>query len=590
MREFRTFHMALAALSLLLAWTSGAFGVTVCLDPGHGGTDPGAVGLYYEEKAANLDVSFEARDYLELVSGVVVGMTRTTDVTVSLADRCSFANSGGYDRFMSQHHNAFDTTVQGTETYCHTDSLGGPSQNMRDEVHPEIIWAFGYNNRGTKTANFYVLRETNMPSILGEGSFIDYHNGYDESQRFLTNWNDHSGREGYAYCKGFCDHMGLTPPSYLGAYDATFLAKSHPDTMTSGETAIAWVEYENTGDAGWTPDSTRLGTTVPRNRDSDFYTAGDWISASRPTPVDAATAVGDTGRFTFTLTAPTVWTVTDYTEHWGLEQLGKGWFGPPDDQVYFDITVLPSGQPDSMIVDDEDPGCTFVGTWSTSTYGANYGGLKHYKGPGDGSSRATWTTPLPTPAQCHVYYWVNNANYTTAAQYIVQHASGTDTLWANQNMTGDNTWSFLGTWSFGSSATVTVTDDTTFSWGGGLYVVADAIKFVYLEDTTPPAVPQGLTASVAHLDIALEWSPVTQDTSGGLESVSHYTVYRSDDPTSIPGDSIAGTTNVQYLDAGAVGSTATNYYYVVRATDGSGNESKSSGQVGEFDRDVITSP
>ena len=117
MREFRTIQMALAALSLLLIWTSGAHGVTVCLDPGHGGTDPGALGIYYEEADANLDVGLETRGYLELVSGVVVGMTRTTDATLSLAERVAFANSGGYDRFMCQHHNAFNTTVQGTEDF-----------------------------------------------------------------------------------------------------------------------------------------------------------------------------------------------------------------------------------------------------------------------------------------------------------------------------------------------------------------------------------------------------------------------------------------------------------------------------------------
>jgi hypothetical protein len=487
---------------------------------------------------------------------------------------------------MCQHHNAFNTTVQGTETFCHTDSLGGPSQDLRDEIQPEIIWAFGYNDRGVKTADFYVLRNTNMPSILGEGSFIDYHNGYDESERFLTNWNDHSGREGYAYCKGFCDHMGLTPPPYSGIYSAAFQAKSHPDTMVSGTTAAAWVEYLNTG-AGWTTDSTRLGTTVPRNRSSDFYTAGDWITADRPAWVDAATDSGETGRFNFTLTAPTVWTVTQYTEHWGLEQIGRGWFGPPDDEVYFDITVLPSGQPDSMIVDDEDPGCTFAGSWSTSTWGNIYGTMKHYKGPGDGSATATYTTPMPAPAQCYVYFWVNNGAYAEAAQYIVQHSSGTDTVYASQYNVGDG-WHQLGIWHFGSSATVTVTDK---DWGpNGTYVVADAIKFIYLSDTTPPQAPGDLAIELVESDIALGWAPVTQDTSGNPETVSHYVVFRSIDPTVLPGDSIAGTTDSEYLDAGAAGSMATNYFYIIRAADGSGNQSKNSGHVGEFDKDVLTSP
>jgi hypothetical protein len=588
MNMTRKKRLALAAAALLAAllWSPGAWGVSVCLDPGHGGSDPGAVGDHYQEKAANLDVSFEAKGYLEQVSGVVVGMTRTTDVTVTLADRCAYANNGGYDRFMSQHHNAFDETVQGTETFCHTDSLGGPSQDLRDEVHPEIIWAFGYTDRGVKTADFYVLRNTLMPSILGEGSFIDYKNGYNESYRFLINWNDHAGREGYAYCKGFCDHLGLTPPNYVGEYNATFQAESHPDTMVSGATAEAWVEYLNTG-AGWSTDSTRLGTTVPRNRSSDFYTAGDWISVSRPTWVDAATDSNETGRFTFTLTAPTVWTVTEYDEHWGLEQIGKGWFGPPDDQVSFEIVVVPSGQPDSMIVDDEDPGCTFVGSWSTSTWGNVYGTLKHYKGPGDGSATATWTTPMPAPSDVHVYFWVNNGAYAEAAQYFVVHSGGTDTVYASQYNVGDG-WHELGIWHFDTSATVTVTDK---DWGGTAdYVVADAIKFVYLLDTTPPEAPENLAIDLVETDIALTWSPVAQDTSGNPETISHYIIYRSTDPETIPGDSIAGTADVEYLDAGAAGSTGTNYFYVVRATDGSGNESKNSGQVGEFDTDLVTAP
>jgi hypothetical protein len=424
-----------------------------------------------------------------------------------------------------------------------------------------------------------------MPSILGEASFIDYHNSYDESERFLTNWNDHVGREAYAYCKGFCDHLGLTPPSYSGAYNAAFQAKSHPDTMVSGTTAAAWVEYLNTG-AAWATDSTRLGTTVPRNRSSDFYTTGGWISDDRPAWVDAATDSGETGRFSFILTAPTVWTVTEYTEHWGLEQIGKGWFGPPDDEVFFQITVLPSGQPDSLIIDDDD--AAFTGSWLVSTWGAVYDGEKHYKGPDStGAGTATWTTPLPAPAQCYVYFWVNNGAYASAAQYIVTHSSGIDTVYASQYNVGDG-WHELGIWHFGTTASVTVTDQ---AWGpDGLYVVADAVKFIYLADTTPPQAPADLAVGLAESDIALDWSAVTQDTSGNPETISHYIVYHSTDPAVIPGDSIAGISGTEYLDAGAAGSTGTNYFYIVRAADASGNESKDSGQVGEYDVGLQTAP
>jgi len=181
---------------------------------------------------------------------------------------------------------------------------------------------------------------------------------------------------------------------------------------------------------------------------------------------------------------------------------------------------------------------------------------------------------------------VNNGAYADSAEYIVAHSSGTDTLTGNQYNVGDG-WHQLGIWHFGTTATVTVTDAP---WSLGTYVVADAIKFVYLADTTPPEAPGNLDVALVETDIALSWAPVTEDTSGYPETVSHYTIYRSTDPLTIPGDSIAGTADTVYLDAGAAGAAGTNSFYIVRAADGSGNESKDSAQVGEFDRQVITAP
>ena len=207
-------------LTIALAVSAGsegdAWAASVCLDPGHGGSDPGALGIYCTEAFANLEVGLDAVYYIDRIGYQTIGMTRTGDYYVSLADRVAYANENGFDRFMSVHHNAFDTTVQGTETYCHPGG-SGDSYDLRDCVQPWIIWAFGYRDRGTKTADFYVLRNTNMPAILGEGSFIDYRDGYDESYRFLYDIDDHSGREGYAYCAGYCDHYGYYRPPYEGA-------------------------------------------------------------------------------------------------------------------------------------------------------------------------------------------------------------------------------------------------------------------------------------------------------------------------------------------------------------------------------------
>ena len=203
------------AITLLICSFSAARAeaVSVCLDPGHGGSDPGAVGLHCQEKVANLSVGFDARSYLQQVSGVSVGMTRASDTTVSLADRAAYANSHGFDRFMSVHHNAFDSTVQGTETFCYT-SGSSHSFNLRGHLHGWLLWAHGYYDRGVKTASFYVLRETTMPAVLGEASFIDYRGAYDESYRLCHDEGDHIGREGYAYAAGLCDHYGLSKPPY----------------------------------------------------------------------------------------------------------------------------------------------------------------------------------------------------------------------------------------------------------------------------------------------------------------------------------------------------------------------------------------
>ena len=341
--------LLLPALFLTLTFAAGsAQAASVCLDPGHGGSDPGAVGHHCEESEANLAVALDARSYLQQVSGVSVGMTRTTDTYVSLADRVAYANSHGYERFMAIHHNAFDSTVQGTETFCYT-SAGSTSVDLRNEVHGWLIWAHGYYDRGVKTANFYVLRETSMAATLGEASFIDYRGSYDESQRLCGDVDDHVGREGYAYAAGYCDHRSLTRPTYGGgtpAYDAHWVGQWYPSTMTAGENEIVWVEYMNDGSATWDVTNTRLGTTEPRDRSSAFYTDYNWFSASRPTAVDHTTPPGVVGRYTFIITAPSVSTPTTYTEHWGLLQEGQTWFGPPDAQVYFRITVNPVVEPD----------------------------------------------------------------------------------------------------------------------------------------------------------------------------------------------------------------------------------------------------
>ena len=82
-------------------------GVKIFIDPGHGGSDPGAVGPSgLREADVNLRVSQVVANCLSEYSGATVMMSRTDDVYVSLGGRVQAANNWGADRFISIHHNA----------------------------------------------------------------------------------------------------------------------------------------------------------------------------------------------------------------------------------------------------------------------------------------------------------------------------------------------------------------------------------------------------------------------------------------------------------------------------------------------------
>ena len=143
----------------------------IVIDPGHGGKDPGAVGPSgIKEANINLQVALMVAEKLQK-AGLSVKLTRTTDTFVDLQPRCDIANSFGADYFVSIHCNSAGTPeAKGTETYCY--KFGGKGEILAKAIQAELIAATGRANRGVKTANFYVLRQTNMPAALTELAFI----------------------------------------------------------------------------------------------------------------------------------------------------------------------------------------------------------------------------------------------------------------------------------------------------------------------------------------------------------------------------------------------------------------------------------
>lgn len=149
----------------------------IVIDPGHGGSDPGAVGPNgLREKDSVLDISLKLRDILQK-NGYVVEMTRTTDVYLSLPQRVAISNSSGANFFLSVHNNSFSATSHGTETYSYQST--GFASNVARKIQSDLVGAIGLTNRGFKTESFYVLKYNNVPSALVEVAFIS--NPYEES-------------------------------------------------------------------------------------------------------------------------------------------------------------------------------------------------------------------------------------------------------------------------------------------------------------------------------------------------------------------------------------------------------------------------
>ena len=158
-------------------------GITIVIDPGHGGNDAGAIGPSgVMEKTVTLRVSLILAQLLEN-EGAEVIMTRNTDTEVAargrhatdieeLKSRCDIANEAEADIFLSIHADSF-TNPASRGTTCYYFAEGSPeSKKLAEKVHAALIEQIKTPSRGIKGCNFYVVRNTDMPAILVELAFI----------------------------------------------------------------------------------------------------------------------------------------------------------------------------------------------------------------------------------------------------------------------------------------------------------------------------------------------------------------------------------------------------------------------------------
>ncbi|MFP7493248.1 N-acetylmuramoyl-L-alanine amidase [Terribacillus saccharophilus] len=191
--------------------------VKIYVDPGHGGTDPGATANGLQEKNIVLAIGTSIRDILQLeYENAEVRMSRTGDTFPSLSQRTNDANSWGADFFLSIHINAGGGA--GYEDFIYT-SLSDSSETgvMRARIHEEVMKLIGMSDRGRKKANFHVLRETNMPAVLTENGFID--NSADAAKMKTNSWIQNVAR---GHVNGLERALGLQKKSGTGS---TFLIR-----------------------------------------------------------------------------------------------------------------------------------------------------------------------------------------------------------------------------------------------------------------------------------------------------------------------------------------------------------------------------
>lgn len=146
--------------------------IKVAIDPGHGGHDPGAVGIGgLRETDIVLAVGLKLAELLKK-QGVEVILTRQDEREIDLEPRVSQANRADVDLFVSVHANAISMSrpdVNGIETYYYA---AGASQELAETVQESLIDATNVNSRGVRQARFYVLHHTNMPATLVELGFV----------------------------------------------------------------------------------------------------------------------------------------------------------------------------------------------------------------------------------------------------------------------------------------------------------------------------------------------------------------------------------------------------------------------------------
>ena len=175
----------------------------VIIDPGHGGPDPGAIGIRgIRETDVVLDVSKRVKQLLS-EKGVRVRLTRKSEIDLDLPPRVLFANRTGADIFVSIHANASQgkkRNINGLETFYYR---GWRGRLLAKRIQKHILRVSpGSPDRGVKQGKFYVIKNTRMPAVLVEIGFLT---GRLDARRLEQ--SIHRKRIAFAIAKGILEYL-----------------------------------------------------------------------------------------------------------------------------------------------------------------------------------------------------------------------------------------------------------------------------------------------------------------------------------------------------------------------------------------------
>ena len=193
---------------------AGAGNGVVLIDSGHGGSDPGKIGIHQEkEKDINLQIAKRLKKQLEK-NGVKVYMTRENDVDLSEGDggnskvqdlkrRCEMVRKIRPDCVLSIHQNSYhEEDCKGAQVFYHEESK--EEKKLAEQIQAQLVQAIDLNNHRVAKANksYFLLKKTQVPTFIVECGF-------------LSNWDDANELSSEEYQKKMAFQISMAIQKYL---------------------------------------------------------------------------------------------------------------------------------------------------------------------------------------------------------------------------------------------------------------------------------------------------------------------------------------------------------------------------------------